>query len=106
MRRITIRRARTWHYRKMRPCIEQSNGPVSLSLSQSCPDCIINTSGYDFRKGQALDLTASSSEFVGMSHALGQQQSPQGIRIGREFVEGGRHSKIESYPQRFVALPM
>src|SRR5438045_4105953 len=49
---ITIRRARTWHYRKMRPCIEQSNGPVSLSLSQSCPDCIINTSGYDFRKGQ------------------------------------------------------
>src|SRR5206468_13048712 len=51
---ITIRRARTWHYRKMRPCIEQSNGPVSLSLSQSCPDCIINTSGYDFRKGQAL----------------------------------------------------
>src|SRR5216117_2878300 len=43
-----------WHYRKMRPCIEQSNGPVSLSLSQSCPDCIINTSGYDFRKGQIL----------------------------------------------------
>src|SRR5437870_1403080 len=53
MRRITIRRARTWHYRKIRPCIEQSNGPVSLSLSQSCPDCIINTSGYDFRKAQA-----------------------------------------------------
>ena len=36
--------------RKMRPCIEQSNGPVSLSPSQSWPDCIINTSG--FRKGQ------------------------------------------------------
>src|SRR5260370_37872267 len=51
MRRITIRRAHTWHYRKIRPCIEQSNGPVSLSPSQSCPDCITNTSGYDFRKG-------------------------------------------------------
>src|SRR5437764_15141668 len=51
MRRITIRRARTWHYRKIRPCIEQSNGPVSLSLSQSCPDCIIATCGYDFREG-------------------------------------------------------
>ncbi len=35
------------------PCIEQSNGPVSLSPSQSWPDCIINTSGYNFRKGQA-----------------------------------------------------
>ena len=45
--------ARTpWHYRKMRPCIEQSNGPVSLSPFQPWPDCIINTSGYDFRKGQ------------------------------------------------------
>jgi hypothetical protein len=34
-------------------CIEQSNGPVSLSPFRSWPDCIINTSGYDFRKGQA-----------------------------------------------------
>jgi pterin 4 alpha carbinolamine dehydratase len=38
--------------RKMRPCIEQSNGPVSLSPSQSWPDCIINMFGYDFWKGQ------------------------------------------------------
>src|SRR5436309_15263614 len=51
MRRITIRRARTWHYRKMHPYIEQSNRPVSLSPSQSCPGCTTNTSGYDFRKG-------------------------------------------------------
>jgi hypothetical protein len=29
MRRITIKRARTWHYKKTRPCIELSNGPVS-----------------------------------------------------------------------------
>ena len=26
MRRITIRRALTWHYRKMHPCVEQSSG--------------------------------------------------------------------------------
>jgi hypothetical protein len=38
-----------------RPCIEQSNGPVSLSPFQSWPDCIINMSGYDFRKGQVAD---------------------------------------------------
>jgi hypothetical protein len=52
MRRITIKRARTWHYRKMHPCTEQSNGLASLSPFRSWPDCIINTSGYDFRKGQ------------------------------------------------------
>jgi hypothetical protein len=27
---------------------------VSLSPFQSWPDCIINTSGYDFRKGQVV----------------------------------------------------
>jgi len=36
----------------MRPCIEQSSGLVSLSPFRSWPGCIINTFGYDFRKGQ------------------------------------------------------
>jgi hypothetical protein len=36
------------------PYIEQSNGLASLSPFQSWPDCIINTSGYDFRKGQSF----------------------------------------------------
>src|SRR5450830_1633739 len=49
---ITIRRALTWHYRKMHPCVEQSNGLVPLSLFRSWLGCITNTSGYDFRKGQ------------------------------------------------------
>jgi hypothetical protein len=44
--------ARTWHYRKMRPCIEPSSGLVPLSLFPSWRGCITNTSGYDFRKGQ------------------------------------------------------
>ena len=38
----------------MHPCIEQSNGPVSLSPFPSWPDCIINTSRYDFRKGHVV----------------------------------------------------
>src|SRR5262249_4804412 len=53
MQHITIKRARTWHYRKMRPCIEQSNDLAPLSPFPSWLDCITNTSGYDFRKGQA-----------------------------------------------------
>jgi hypothetical protein len=32
------------------PCIAQSNGLASLSPFPSWPDCIINTSGYDFGK--------------------------------------------------------
>src|SRR5436309_15982000 len=52
MRRTTIRRARTWRWARMRRWAGRSSGPVSLSPSQSCPGCTINTSGYDFRKGQ------------------------------------------------------
>jgi hypothetical protein len=51
----------------MRPCIEQSNGPVSLSPFQFWPDCITNTSGYDFRKGQVAEyapVTAAISAFM------------------------------------------
>jgi putative transposase len=55
MRRITIRCALTWHHRKMRPCIEQSSGLVSLSLFRSWLGCITNTSGDDFRKGHVTD---------------------------------------------------
>jgi Putative PD-(D/E)XK phosphodiesterase (DUF2161) len=52
MRRITIKRARTWHYRKMRPRIEPSNDLALSSPFQSWLDCTTDTSGYDFRKGQ------------------------------------------------------
>jgi hypothetical protein len=46
--RVTIKRARTSHYRKMRRCIEPFNNLAPLSPL----GCISNTSGYDFRKGQ------------------------------------------------------
>ena len=55
MRRITIKRARTWHYRKMRLFTEQPNDRAPLSPFRSWLGCITNTFGYDFRKGQALD---------------------------------------------------
>ena len=48
-----LRMARTWHYRKMRRCIEPSNDLAPLSPFRYWLDCITNTSGYDFRKGQA-----------------------------------------------------
>ena len=54
MRPITIKRARTWHYRKMRRCIEPSNDLAPLSPFRYWLDCITNTSGYDFRKGQPI----------------------------------------------------
>jgi hypothetical protein len=58
MRTITIKLAGTWHYRRMRPCVEPSNGLAPLSPFPSWPDYIINTSGYDFRKGQDIGLPA------------------------------------------------
>ena len=54
MRSITIKRARTWHYKKTRPCIVQSNGLAPLSPFRSWQGCIINTFGCDFRKGQVM----------------------------------------------------
>jgi hypothetical protein len=58
MRRITMKRARTWHYRKIRPCIEPSNDLAPLLPFRSWLDCTTNTSGYDFRKGQVQRVIA------------------------------------------------
>src|SRR5262249_55619067 len=52
MQRITIKRARTWHCRRMRHYVELSNGLAPSSQFRSWLDCIINTSGCNFRKGQ------------------------------------------------------
>jgi len=62
---LSIKRARTWHYRKMHPCIEPSNGLVPLSLFPSWPGCIINTSGYDFRKGQVVSVGPGGRDEAG-----------------------------------------
>ena len=44
-----------FHPAMMRPCIEQSNDLAPLSPSRCWLDCTTNTSGYDFRKGQAVN---------------------------------------------------
>jgi hypothetical protein len=61
MRHITIKRARTWHYRKMRLCTVQFNDLAPLSLFRFWLGCITNTSGYDFRKGQVASDTSRLS---------------------------------------------
>jgi len=49
---ITIKRARIGHSRRIFHCGERSSGSVRSQLCQSRVDYIINTSGYDYRKGQ------------------------------------------------------
>jgi hypothetical protein len=56
MQRITIKRARTWHCRRMRHYVELSNGLAPSSQFRSWLDCIINTSRCNFRKGQVQFL--------------------------------------------------
>src|SRR6266478_2154810 len=52
IRSITMRRARTWGWARMRRYDDPSNDLGPSSPHQSCPDCIIATRGYDFREGQ------------------------------------------------------
>ena len=54
MRHITIEPARTWPYKRMRHCGELSSASAALSLYPFWLGCIINMSGYDFRKGHLL----------------------------------------------------
>ena len=52
---------------------------MSLSPFQSWPDCTINTSGYDFRKGQAL---SDDPKGTGRLEALaGFMSNPAGAAI-------------------------
>jgi hypothetical protein len=41
------------------PCIEQSNGAARSSPCPFYSGCIINMSGYDFRKGQATPAAST-----------------------------------------------
>src|SRR5271169_646530 len=54
MGRITIKRARTWRYRRMPLYIGQSSATESLSPCLFYRAFIIGTGGYDFRKGQGM----------------------------------------------------
>jgi hypothetical protein len=48
-------RVRTCLYTKMRPCIDWFSDRAPISPFRYWLGCIINTSGYDFRKGQAVE---------------------------------------------------
>lgn len=98
MRRITIKRARTWHYRKMRPCIEQSNDLALLSPFPSWLGCIINTSGYDFRKGQdgnAVGLIAVDAVYDRNGVQLGWWYGDHLRNRNGQVVLFVSHTKIE-----------
>jgi hypothetical protein len=85
MRRTTIKRAPTWHYRKMRRCLEPSNGLVVLSPFRSWPGYIIDTVEYDFRKGQVLVRD-------GLMHAVSRAQ------LWHCFVKKWRFSRLAFSP--------
>src|SRR5262249_32083739 len=70
MQRITIKRARTWHCRRMRHYVELSNGLAPSSQFRSWLDCIINTSGCNFRKGQAKKQAALDDLAEDISFAI------------------------------------
>src|SRR5680860_146841 len=98
MRRITIKRALTWRYRRMRPHIEQSNVLAPLSAFRSSLDCTINTSGCDFRKGQvavkALNPVAWGRRWAALLTLA--------LRMRARLLRGGRphhiHAREKSGP--------
>src|SRR5262245_4510044 len=78
-----MRRARTWGWGRTRRYDGPSNDLGPSSPYQSCPDCIIATRGYDFRKGQVyLYRGSSESRPAGTRHghsSWGNGQSHGGV---------------------------
>src|SRR5262245_26587114 len=92
MRRITIKRASTCPYRKMRPRIDWFSDLAPLLPIRYWLGCIINTSGYDFRKGHAAlrRLTGLLIEIsFGLRHPLPSSPKPH---LGHEAGGAGSRS--------------
>jgi hypothetical protein len=70
MRRITIKRARTWHCGKMRRYIAPSNDLAPLSPFRSWLDCTTNTSGYDFGKDSHFCKREADKQATPMASVL------------------------------------
>src|SRR5215472_7013250 len=60
-----MRRARTWGWTRTRLYHEPSNDLGPSSPRQSCPVCIIDTPGYDFREGQVGRIMKAAAAPVG-----------------------------------------
>src|SRR5215510_4981543 len=72
-----MRRARTWGWTRTRLYHEPSNDLGPSSPRQSCPVCIIDTPGYDFREGQpSLAGHARQDNTSAGVWALGMDQVP------------------------------
>src|SRR5689334_8574496 len=79
---------------KMRPCIEPSNDLALSSPFRSWLDCITNTSGYDFRKGQDVPRcgTRCGSEWASPRKRRRQGREPHDrdqARVGRRIEQSG-----------------
>jgi hypothetical protein len=72
----------------MRLCIERSNDLVTLPPFRFWLDCTINTSGYDFRKGQ--------------EPVIALPRAPAGVRLRQEGISkqqnirGDREARMRS----------
>src|SRR5450759_4301528 len=99
MRRITIKRVSTWHYKKMRPCTEQSNDLAPLSQFRSWLGCITNTPGYDFRKGHA-----QYSSVLAVSIARGQPIRAMNLYSPAQELKAMRRGLSDGGKQGITAL--
>ena len=87
----------------MRRFIEQFNDLVSLSPFRSWPDCIINTSGYDYRKGQGYFAT-QTGEIVRIICVIGATYQ-QRMLFHRYRCSSKQFLMVRSYAEQRL-LPM
>src|SRR5262249_18663537 len=87
-----MRRARTWGWTRTRLYHEPSNDLGPSSPRQSCPVCIIDTPGYDFREGQ-LVLRTSSGEVDAI------------VSRNKEFVSNVQKAVEQAFVVRARQLP-
>ena len=83
---ITIRRARTWHYRRMHRCNGRSSGLAGSPPFLSWPGCIINMSGYDFRKGQGRTETRTMDKAKRARTAETLKQPSPGLKSRAPYL--------------------
>src|SRR5262249_15201002 len=58
---VLTKSVRTRPWARMHHWADEFGDPASLLPSRSCPDCIITTSGYDFRKGPTAITSSGRS---------------------------------------------
>jgi hypothetical protein len=100
---ITIAPARTWRYKRMRPCGELFNGLAALPLYPFWPGYIINMSGYDFRKGQGPPQHKQARWVFDRYRFLTPGRFATSFQIGISRIMRARKSSGPSYCSRMPA---